>query len=212
MPFARLGLGHACPYIDYGPIRSARYAESMGIDEVFELVRGFSIPDDGSCEKSRELILDLLLHTPKPFARSQFKPGHITATALVASPEGSRVLLVHHRRLDRWLLPGGHVEFEDASIADTARREAIEETGVVLAAETASLTGVDVHGIPSGKGEPFHLHHDLLFVFRATEERLDLSEEARAVVWATPAEFESYAIPLNIRLAWQRLQISTTDK
>ena len=29
------------------------------------------------------------------------------------------------------------------------------------------LVGIDVHGIPPGRREPFHLHHDLIFAFRA---------------------------------------------
>src|ERR1700694_1010927 len=84
-------------------------------------------------EKTRELILALLEHTAAPFSRGQFHPGHITCTALVLHPDGQRVLLVHHHRLRRWLLPGGHVEESDSTLLDTARREAVEETAVRIA-------------------------------------------------------------------------------
>jgi 8-oxo-dGTP pyrophosphatase MutT (NUDIX family) len=116
------------------------------------------------------------------------------------------VLLVHHRRLDRWLVPGGHVEAGDAAIWDTARREVVEETGVALAREPEPrLTGLDVHGIPSAKGEPYHLHHDLLFLFHATGDELRVSEESHAVVWCAPAEFERYGIPENLGRAYRRM-------
>src|SRR5258707_15247764 len=98
--------------------------------------------------KSRELVLMLLRHSPAPYSRDQFTPGHMTATACVLHPEGGRFLLVHHKRLDRWLFPGGHVEVEDAAIWDTSRREAVEETGVLLGPEAPFLVGMDVHGIP----------------------------------------------------------------
>lgn len=169
-------------------------------------MRGFSASGDAACEKSRELILGLLEHSAEPFRRSQFSPGHLTATALVQSPDGGRVLLIHHRRLDRWLLPGGHVEEEDETAGDAAHREALEETGVALTQTKPLLAGMDVHGIPPGKSEPFHLHHDLLFAFRATAEHLQVSEESRAVLWAAPSEFDHYALPPNVRLAWQRLR------
>ena len=67
-----------------------------------------------------------------PFSREQFNPGHITCTGLVLHPERDAILLVHHHRLKRWLLPGGHVEPQDVEIWDTARREVEEETGAVL--------------------------------------------------------------------------------
>ena len=119
---------------------------------VSTLIRHSSdVPDS----KSRELILMLLECTADPFSRHQFTPGHITCTGLVLAPDGERILLIHHRRLDRWLLPGGHVEPEDAEIWDAARREVIEETGAQLLPDsTPPLAGLDVHGIPAGKVSP----------------------------------------------------------
>src|SRR3954453_12294276 len=117
---------------------------------VAALVRGFADESDGELVKSRDLILHLLEFTPDPFSRHQFTPGHITCTGLVQSPDCSRVLVVHHNGLDRWLLPGGHVEEDDADIWDGARREVVEETGVLLEPGIARLIGVDVHGIPPG--------------------------------------------------------------
>lgn len=171
---------------------------------VADLIRSApDVPD----EKSRELILMILECTGDPFSRHQFTPGHITCTGLVLAADGERVLLVHHRRLDRWLLPGGHVEPDDREIWDAARREVIEETGVILADDSAPpLAGVDVHGIPAGKGEPYHLHHDLLFHFRATADDFRLSHESRAIAWCAPPEFDRYDVPGNVRRAYARVR------
>jgi 8-oxo-dGTP pyrophosphatase MutT (NUDIX family) len=184
----------------------------IGPEAVSRIVAAFDDSSDGAASKSRELILMLLAMTPAPFSRSQFTPGHITCTGLVVSPCGERLLLVHHRRLARWLLPGGHVEPEElenpaCGIADVARREVVEETGALLLEDAApALCGVDVHGIP-GKGmEPFHLHHDLVFRFQAASEAVRISAESRAAAWCAPGEFDRYGVPESVRLCWARLR------
>lgn len=155
--------------------------------------------------KSRELVIQLLEHTTAPFSRKQFLPGHITCTGLILHPDRSGVLLVFHRRLDRWLLPGGHVEPEDGEIWDTARREVREETGAVLAVDNRPpLVGIDVHGIPPSRREPFHLHHDLIFAFQAESTEVVPTEEVRRVVWCNPEDWTKYQVPLSIRLCATR--------
>jgi 8-oxo-dGTP pyrophosphatase MutT (NUDIX family) len=177
----------------------------MDVRELGALVRGFEAPEDGAAMKSRELILAMLGGTESPLSRHQFMPGHVTATGLVLSSSGGRILLVHHARLERWLLPGGHVESEDRSAAEAARREVAEETGAVLDTGSAPvLIGLDVHGIPAKRGEPFHLHHDLVFGFRALSDAVECSPESRAVEWCAPAGFDRYDVPPNVRLAYFR--------
>ena len=167
------------------------------------ILSDFSSDGDGEAGKSRELTLALLAWSPEPMNRSTFTPGHVTCTGCVWHPTGDRILLVHHKRLGRWLLPGGHVDAEDVAIADTARREVLEETGVRVGGAT-ELVNVDVHPIPPGKGEPLHLHHDLIFAFRATSEETTCSEESRAVEWCALDEFDRYNLPIPIRRAIER--------
>ena len=171
--------------------------------EALALVRAFEpTPEE---EKSRELILALLQLTGAPFSRDQFHPGHITCTAAVLDPNGLRFLLMHHHRHRRWLLPGGHVEDSDVTLSDTARREAVEETAVAIAiGSPAMLVGMDVHGIPARKGEPFHLHHDLIFALRANSEAFALTDEAPEVAWCALDEFERYSLPSSITRAVER--------
>ncbi len=166
-------------------------------DSALALVATFSAAGDEMALKSQELILMLLRHSESPFARDQFAPGHITATSVVLSPDQKFVLLVHHRRLERWLLPGGHVEPEDESLEASARREVAEETGCTLSTVPALLAGMDVHGIPPRKKEPYHQHHDLIFTFRATDTTVRTSEESRDVRWCevNEEEFRRYALP-----------------
>ena len=165
--------------------------------EALTLVRAFQASPEE--EKSRELILALLESTDDPFSRDQFHPGHITCTAVVLNPNCRQFLLMHHHRHRRWLLPGGHVEEDDVTLSDTARREAMEETAVQIAgAGYAILAGMDVHAIPARKGEPFHLHHDLIFAFSAISEDFALTDEAPQVTWCGLDEFARYQLPSSI--------------
>lgn len=108
-------------------------------------------------------MLRLLAETEDPFSRDQFDPGHFTASALVVAPATRRVLLIAHPTLELWLQPGGHIESDDSSAVEAARREVLEETGVVAHLDTA-LFDVDVHDIPARKGNPGHQHFDLRFL------------------------------------------------
>jgi 8-oxo-dGTP pyrophosphatase MutT (NUDIX family) len=178
----------------------------LTIEQAVQVVESFQDSSDPAAIKSRDLTLLLLRNTPAPFSRSQFAPGHVTATGLVIAPDGERLLLVHHAKLNRWLLPGGHIEEEDDEVWKTASREVTEETGVVLFQEPGVLAGLDVHGIPPHKGKPYHLHHDVVFYFRAESDDCRLSHESRAVAWAHPDRFEFYELPSNIRLAYERVR------
>ena len=61
------------------------------------------------------------------FDRKNFV-GHITGSAIIFDYKNSKVLLIKHIILQRWLQPGGHIEKTDASILD----------GVLLSSEKNS--------------------------------------------------------------------------
>jgi 8-oxo-dGTP pyrophosphatase MutT (NUDIX family) len=171
----------------------------------FELVSAF-VPSPPE-EKSRELILALLEHTATPFSRFQYHAGHVTCAGLVLSPDSKRVLLMYHHRHQRWLLPGGHVDETDATLEETARRETLEETAVsTLSGDAPRLVGLDVHGIPARprKGEPFHLHHDLVFALRAESDAFATTEEAPRVAWCDIDQLAQFSVPANILRAASR--------
>lgn len=110
--------------------------------------------------------------------------GHVTCGGIVVGVDG-RILMVHHRILDRWLFPGGQVEPGDASLRESALREIQEETG--LTPENIATFGdfdmipvhIDCHRIPANptKGEPDHQHFDFRFIFRGNTAALRTQEE-----------------------------------
>lgn len=56
--------------------------------------------------------------------------AHLTASGLIVDAGARAVLLVHHRKLDGWVQPGGHLESGDATLRAAAIRELSEETGL----------------------------------------------------------------------------------
>ena len=175
---------------------------SFDIHSTLRVVQSFDAGSDGLARKSAELVCGLLNHTPEPFSRNQFTPGHLTCTAAVLHPSEPLVLFMHHHRLNRWLLPGGHVEPEDASASAAAAREALEETRVALSSDFESrLVGIDVHGIPPKRSEPYHLHHDLIWCFRAVSAGIETTDEAPAVAWVEDSRWDELSIADSIRNA-----------
>lgn len=121
---------------------------------------------------------------------------HFTATAFVIDPRG-RTLLLWHKRLQRWMPPGGHVD-PDERPDETARRECKEETGLDVeilgdtqpdlfagaADEGAMLPrpfAMLIEEIPASpeRGEPAHQHMDFLYLARPLDptQALTLAEE-----------------------------------
>lgn len=129
-------------------------------------------------------------------------PIHVTCGVIVRDPDG-RVLQIRHRALDRWLFPGGHLEPEDVSLLAAARREALEETGLLTsdsgAADVQAVpVDIDVHAIPANadKGEPDHYHADFRYLVQVIDGAIQLqADEVTDWRWASPAQIE------NLRLA-----------
>ncbi len=143
---------------------------------------------DEAERRDRDAVAALVAGTPRCFDRAFFTPGHVTGSAFVVDTASGRVLLHHHRRLDRWLQLGGHDEGEHDPL-QTALREAREESGLrdLTPLQTAILD-IDVHEIPAGRSEPAHLHHDVRYALRTTTPDAIAQDEAEslALQWFEP--------------------------
>jgi 8-oxo-dGTP pyrophosphatase MutT (NUDIX family) len=138
----------------------------------------------------------------------------IDFTAAIFVVENGRVLLVHHRRLGKWLPLGGHIEL-DEDPEQGALREAKEESGlaVELVGERPPTTGpgtraliaprfLDIHRIT-----PMHEHIGMIYWARPAGGRLTLAPaEHHDIRWCARQDLERLAPPLDAAVKWYCLK------
>jgi 8-oxo-dGTP pyrophosphatase MutT (NUDIX family) len=153
-------------------------------------------PGDAKEAADVSRIIDLIREHPN-ILNQNCAVGHITASALILDLNKQRVLLHHHKSLNRWLQLGGHADYETRP-ADVALRECTEESGLTDLAffpdpGNLTLIDVDVHTIPRKGNWPEHLHLDfryLLTTRHANQVRAAEGESSR-FMWLPVAEVES---------------------
>lgn len=134
-------------------------------------------PIDETEESHQRAIIAHLVHSKNPLSRARFQPGHITASLFIVDAKSKKILLHHHRGLDRWLQMGGHLEASESPSA-AALREGREESGLVdLTLLVAGIFDLDVHPIPEHKGDPGHFHYDVRYL-AATKKPQSIAMDA----------------------------------
>ncbi len=124
-----------------------------------------------------------------------------------------KVLLIHHRKLDKWLPLGGHIELEEDP-EQAALREAREESGleVELVGDRPPTTELgtraliaprflDIHRISAT-----HEHIGMIYWARPkagaqTEAQLAAAEH-HDIRWCTAAELETLQPPMSHAVKW----------
>lgn len=133
-----------------------------------------------------------LLKQPGCFGRDHL-PGHITGSAWIVNEDASRVVLVKHGSLRKWLQPGGHADGDENTLT-TAMREAREETGIAdLRLIGNNWFDIDIHTIPTKGNFPAHEHYDVRFLFVADEKApLTISDESTDLRWVELDRLEQF--------------------
>jgi ADP-ribose pyrophosphatase YjhB (NUDIX family) len=142
------------------------------------------------------------------FDRTSYEPGHFTASAFVVDGRHENLLLIHHKKLRRWLQPGGHVETIDPDLEHAARREVREETGLSdLHPLVDGAFDLDVHEIPPFGAARAHSHFDVRFLFRAHGERLAPSAEVTSARWMPLAKLRELTDDDSVLRAVGKLEL-----
>ncbi len=163
------------------------------------------VPPDRAQAAERDRILAWIDAHPSDAHRRSCRAGHLTASALVVDADARRVLLTHHRKLDRWLQLGGHCD-GDAHLARVALNEALEESGIAGLAIWPLPIDVDVHAIPARAGEPEHLHLDTRFLVRAPAGGdYVVGPESHDLGWFTPGELATLAVDASVTRLIERV-------
>lgn len=154
----------------------------MKRDSLLALLTSYE-PEEGLEAEMHQDTIRFVRQNPDCFERSLLI-GHVTGSGWVLSPDRNAVLLMHHRKLDRWFQPGGHCD-GDPDVREVAMKEVMEETGIAdLQPLRDGIFDVDVHLIPASKDIPEHYHYDVRFAFKAAEgQEIMLNSESKDVQW-----------------------------
>ncbi len=158
-------------------------------------------PGEPSHEANRARILAFLDSHPDALHRSCLE-GHLTGSAAVIDASTGRVLLLLHRKVQRWLQPGGHAD-GDGNLARVALREAQEETGINGLRVLTPAVDLDVHVFRSAAAaEPDHLHLDVRHLVLAPPDALAVTNhESDGVRWVPVDEIDAADVdPGTIRM------------
>jgi 8-oxo-dGTP pyrophosphatase MutT (NUDIX family) len=134
----------------------------------------------------------------------------IDFTVAIFVVRDGRVLMIHHRRLDRWLPLGGHIEL-DEDPEQAALREAKEESGleVELLGERPPTTGpgtraliaprfLDIHRITDT-----HEHIGMIYWARPKSGSLTLAaDEHHDIRWCSDADLDQLRPPMAEAVKW----------
>ena len=80
---------------------------------------------------ANRMIVFLSKNKEKSFHTYHWDDGHITASMLITNPERTKVLLMLHKKFQKWLQFCGHSD-DSPDLLATATREFHEESGIVL--------------------------------------------------------------------------------
>jgi 8-oxo-dGTP pyrophosphatase MutT (NUDIX family) len=126
-------------------------------------------------------------------------PTHVTASAIVVGTRGTVLHL--HKRLARWMQPGGHIDAGEEP-PDAALREAVEELGLDVAHPPGGprLIHLDVHEAALG-----HTHLDLRYVLFGSADDPHPppgeSPEARWFAWGEASAMADEALAPALLIA-----------
>ncbi len=130
-----------------------------------------------------ERFMAFVYSYPDCFERS-LAVGHVTGSAWIVNQTGTHTLLTHHKKLNKWLQPGGHAD-GNPDVLQAAIREAREETGIdTLYVLSEEIFDVDIHLIPVRGKEADHYHYDVRFVLQTSDsEQYRVSDESHDLAW-----------------------------
>lgn len=135
---------------------------------------------------------------------------HFCASVFVIDPQTKKILLVKHRKFNKWVQPGGHIE-EKETPEETAVREVFEETGVKV-----RLVGdhfpresdfIRPLGIQKNRGHEGETHVDIIYLGVPIRESITKiqEEECSELGWFSRNELENIPVFQDIKITFDHI-------
>ena len=180
-----------------GAGKSPRGAVRLHRQNILSLIQsyGLKFPNE---QQTLQRLYRFVSSNPHCFER-QLLVGHITGSAWIVDRGFEKTLLTHHKKLDKWLQPGGHADGV-TNVAEVAMREAQEESGLSdLVLVDPGMFDIDVHLIPARLEEPAHYHFDCRFLICCHgDESYVVSNESHDLAWVRLTDIERYTNEASI--------------
>ena len=189
--FADLGEQHGTRLYSQG---SPQLGPSQDRSLVEQLLSRFT-----AAEFDRDrLVVEHLVQTDPTVAFRTARPGHLTGSEFVVNSAGTHALLLFHRKLQRWLQPGGHAD-GDCNLAAVALKEATEESGIVGLRVDPLPLDLDIHVVAPPR-EDRHLHLDVRFLVVAPEgAEARINDESEGFCWLNPEQLAAADVDEGLR-------------
>lgn len=134
-------------------------------------------------------------------------PQHLTASVMLI--DGTRVLLMLHKKLGIWLPPGGHLNPGEHPV-EAAVRELREETSLTVPVpdpESVLPFHIDVHPIPGTSTMGAHEHVDWCYLLSASQcsgAAMANLDEADDLAWTDVTAVSETNVRSRAVLRWAR--------
>ena len=126
---------------------------------------------------------------------------HFAASGFVINPEETKVLLIFHKKLNKWLIPGGHVN-KNESPDEAVLREIKEEVGLTprfvgnfndklkLNSEKQRPIPYCIleELIPQHKDKREHIHIDFIYILQSDKQDKIVNNEIHEINWVSKSE------------------------
>ena len=128
---------------------------------------------------------------------------HFCASAYIIDPETKKILLVKHKKLTRWVQPGGHIEPNEFP-EEAAIREAYEETGIKIKLLGERFPREDDFirplGIQKNRTES-GVHIDFIYpAIPLNHKELKISKESTNIGWFSREQLETINVFPDIKI------------
>ena len=132
---------------------------------------------------------------------------HFCASAYIINPENKKLLLVKHKKYNKWLQPGGHIE-DNETPEEAATREVYEETGI-----KSTLIGehfpreddlIRPLGIQYNRKENGDRMVDIVYLGKPNNpnEELKVSDESNDICWFSRHDLEEMSVFPDVKITF----------